>query len=804
MTFGAIPTASVLPSSYKPGHRWGPWFALALIFCPSLAAAQASDQANSKTQSSQTQQSSQFQPLRAGGVASLSADHQRWVGRMFYGDGNVDLIYESTRLRADHVVYNEDTEVAEAHGHVILDYMTQHIEADDARYEVRTGKGSFRHVRATFAVQRRPEPTLLSSPNPIYFEAEETERLDDQTYKVKHAWLTVCKPNRPTWKFYAPEATIVLQRSVHLENGNFRLYSIPVLYSPYATFPAEKDRTSGFLIPDPGHTSQKGYVLGDAFYWAPLDWADLTLGASYYSLRGWAQKGELRMRPWEHARLDVNYYGVIDRGLEEPGEPPLKQGGHEAQLLFTADLPDDWRAVADLDQLTSLTFRLAWFETFTQAVNSEVRNTAFLTKNFDGFSLDLAALSYENFLSATPATSVTLRTAPEARFSSVDRPLFSKLPLYFSFDAFTGAEHRGDTITPFSTPNFVERSEIAPSVTLPVHLGPWLDLAANFTFRSTYYGGQLQNGLYDAVGFFRNTEEMSVDMRLPVLERIWSSGDTKWKHTIEPYVNYNYVTGVNDFGRFVQFDEDETLTDTNEVEYGITQRILRRKSNGNAEEFITWKLAQKYYFDPTFGGALVPGQRNVFQATDSLTPFAFADEPRRLSPIVSDLTIEPGKHYDTEFIVNYDTQRNRTNVLGTLLKLKPYKESFLTVAQFSTLNLPLNPTTGTVVGTCLTLVGEAPGTCFQQRSNQIRAMGGYGDMNRRGWNATFGASYDFTEGAFQNQIAEFSYNGSCCGIGFEYRKFSFGSIRNENQYMGVFRIANLGSMGNLRRQEKIF
>jgi LPS-assembly protein len=97
-----------------------------------------------------------------------------------------------------------------------------------------------------------------------------------------------------------------------------------------------------------------------------------------------------------------------------------------------------------------------------------------------------------------------------------------------------------------------------------------------------------------------------------------------------------------------------------------------------------------------------------------------------------------------------------------------------------------------------------PPVNFSQRSNQVRALIGYGDLTRRGFNATIGASYDLTQGGFQNQIAEVSYNGSCCGIGFEYRKFSFGTIRNENQFMGVFRIANLGSLGNLRRQEKVF
>jgi LPS-assembly protein len=728
---------------------------------------------------------------QAGGEVTLEADRQGGqIGKQYHADGNVDLRYQNLRLRADHLEWNEETDVVAARGHVELDYMTQHVEAADARYELRTGRGTFHHVHATFALQRRPAPTLLISPNPLYFEAEEADRLDENTYRVRKAWLTVCDPEHPTWKFYAPLATIELQKSVHLENGNFRILSVPVLFLPYATFPAEKRRQSGFLIPEFGESSRKGLILGDSLYWAPFEWMDATIGSEYFSKRGWNQKGQLRMRPWENARLEADYFGVIDRGLEQTDAPPLPQGGHEAHLLFTTLLPENWRAVADLDQLSSLTFRLAWSETYTQAVNSEVRNAAFLTNNFRGFSLNFAALSYKNFLSATPQTSITLRTAPEARISSVDQAFFEKLPIYFSFDAFTGAVHRAETVTPFDTPNFVERTEFSPSVTVPFHWGPWLDVTPQFTFRSTYYGGQMQNQQFVDEGFFRNTEEFSLDIRPLAIERVWGSDDTKWKHAIEPDIVYRYVTGVNDFGRFIRFDEDETLTDTNEVEYGLTQRLYRRRAGGDAEELVTWRLIQKYFFDPSFGGALVPGQRNVFQTLDELTPFAFADEPRRFSPIVSDLTVELEKRYDVQFILNYDPQRNRMTAIGTLLKLKPYKESFLTLAHFSTLNLPLNP--------------PVPPPNFQQRSNQVRALFGYGDLTRRGLNLTFGASYDFTQQGFQNQIAEVSYNGSCCGLGFEYRKFSFGTIRNENQYLVTFRIANVGSAGNLRRPEKVF
>ena len=202
------------------------------------------------------------------------------------------------------------------------------------------------------------------------------------------------------------------------------------------------------------------------------------------------------------------HHGVVDRGLRESTERTINQGGHEARLLFTALLPDGWRAVADLDHLSSLTYRLAFSETYTQAVNSEVRNHAFLTNNFRGFSLNLAALSYQNYFSATTVTTpgneyVSLRTAPEVRFSSVDQAPWEQAAILFFVRCVFGRGAPLDNVTDFETPNFVERSEIAPSVTMPFHWGPWLGVTPTFTMRSTYYGGQVQNGSFVNVGLWR-------------------------------------------------------------------------------------------------------------------------------------------------------------------------------------------------------------------------------------------------------------------------------------------------------------
>jgi len=123
-----------------------------------------------------------------GGLVELEAKQQRKEDNIFFADGDVDLRYQSLRLRADHVEYNTATSEALARGHIRFDFSSQHLEADQASYNVRTGRGRFRRVRGTVQIQRRPNANVLITPNPLYFEAQEVERLDERTYKIHHAW----------------------------------------------------------------------------------------------------------------------------------------------------------------------------------------------------------------------------------------------------------------------------------------------------------------------------------------------------------------------------------------------------------------------------------------------------------------------------------------------------------------------------------------------------------------------------------------------------------------------------------------
>ena len=713
----------------------------------------------------------QSRPPAGQGVAELEADQQRKVGQVYYADGNVQIRYRGNRLLADHVEYHADTDQAILTGHVQFDNGTQHMKAERADYNMRTERGRFEQVTGSLRIERKENAQLLVTPNPLSFEASEVERLDENTYRIHHAKLTVCDPQRPTWTFEAKEATLRVNRGVALLDANFRLLRIPLFYLPYANVPNEKSRQSGFLMPEISKSSIKGTILGDAYYWAPTSWADTTLGAQMLSLRGWEENGNIRLLPSENTTISANYFGVEDR---------LGEGGHSLNVKLNTKLGGGWHVAADFNQLTSLTFQEVFSPTFSEAVNSEVNTTAFATNHFDGFSLNFGAHDYKNFLTAQPETSIDLRTAPEVRFDSVDRAPWKRLPFYWGFDTFSDAVHRSDPGE--ATDGFVNRSEFAPRVTIPLHWGGWLGVTPTYTFRSTFYGAQHMNGNIVDSGLWRNGGEFSVDLRPPSLDRVWQGLHAKWKHTIEPDIVYNYVTGVNDFTRFIRVDQDDTLSDTNEVQYSITQRLFRRSSAGSTDEIASWTLLQKYYFDPTFGGALVPGERNVLQALYSVTPFAFADQARRLSPLVSDLKVTPGGKYDAEFRIDYDPQRMRLTTAETLVKMHPYGNFQVSVADYA-----IDAT-----------------DVLQPRSSQIRALFGYGEMNKKGWNASAGFSYDWRQGVAEDELVEGGYNGSCCGFAFGYQRLALGSIRNENQYRFSLIIANIGTFGNLRRQGPVF
>jgi LPS-assembly protein len=756
------------------------------------------------------------QPLPSEEV-TIKADVQEKIHDVYHLRGNVDIFYRNYEIKADEITYNQTTGEITAEGHLVFNGGPNdlHLSATHGSYNVKSDYGKFFDVVGSTGARVRGSHVVLTSSNPFSFRGKIVEKSGRDRIIVHQGVVTSCKLLDPKWTFNSEKADIVLGENAKLYHSTFRIEHIPLFYFPFATLPVEKiARQSGFLIPNIGQSSRKGFILGEGFYWAINRSMDATIGAEYWSKRGWAQHGEFRARPTETSNADLKVFSVQDRGI---GNPKQRQGGEEATLTADTLLKHGIRGVTDIDYLSSYVFRLAFAETFTQAVNSEVKSIAFFSKSQDGYFFNLMGSRYQNYESTNPGDLITILHAPSLDLSSVDRQI-SHTPIVWAYDtSLQGvARHEPD----FNTGTLVGRYDIYPRAAAPLHWKGW-NFRPEVGLRDTYYTERLVPGpttigtaLSDAIN--RRALEVSFDIVPPALARVFDKPvfDHKIKHVIEPRIRYNYTNGIDNFNRIIRFDATDILSNTNEIEYSLTNRLFaksrhaeecgtevditeaapvaktsKQKCGSGARELLTWELAQKYYFDPTFGNALVPGRPNIFTTTEELTGFAFLTGYRHFSPIVSRLRVRAAENTDVEWHLDYDPKASHINA-STALVTQHFGDYFVGGSQA----FVLEPST-TVNGTQV-----LPPVQF----NQFRWLVGYGNPNKRGLSAAANIGFDVTSKFLQYSAIQASYNWDCCGFSVEYRRLALGQVRNENQYRFALSLTNLGTFGTLRRQERLF
>jgi LPS-assembly protein len=805
---------------------------------------------------------------------TICAIEQEKIGDIYKLHGNAEIHYHSYILRADEVTYNSDSGEATANGHFTLDGgpNDDHIKASHGTYNLTAETGRFYDVTGTTGLVFHGNRVMLTSTAPFAFTGKVVEKPSPDHYMVYDGTITTCELPHPKWQFRARKVYVDVGGNATIHHSTFWLEGFPVFYFPYATHPVAREaRETGFLIPTIGRSSTNGNEVGDTFYWAINRTMDANVGAEYFSKRGWSQRGEFRARPSETSYIDLNFFGVVDRGIEiqtstapgcstqSPCEQVLREGGQEARLTAEGNW-QGFRAVSNIDYLSSFLFRLAFSDSFTQAVNSEVKSQVFLSKAVDGYSLSGMVERYQDFFQSLNADGtltnppafddIRILHAPSLDASSVDRAL-GHSPFFWSFDVSLAGLARSEP--GFQTSNLLGRFDFNPEISLPLQFGGW-SLRPSLTLHETFYSQRFVNGqsLRDPTN--RQALETSVELRPPVLEKVFDREflGRKWKHVIEPRAVYRLVTGVNDFANVLHFDERDILSNTHEVEYGFVTRLYAKRSSpptasqtaktpdcdtlmtglavGSAapeqtvpwqhfssldhqpcapgaevREIVTWEISQKYFLDPTFGGALVTGQRNVFTTTEDLTGIAFATEPRHLSPLVSRLRIATSSHTDTEWDLDYDFQLGRMNASTLLVNynLGPFTvgggDAFLQIPQ------PVTTTSTTTVqseGQCSPVTSTTPqATCKFQ---QFRVALGYGSLTRRGFSAASSFGFDAELRQLQFATAQTTYNWDCCGMTLEYRRYAIANVRNENLFRFTFTLANIGSLGNLRRQERLY
>jgi LPS-assembly protein len=745
--------------------------------------------------------------------------------RIFVYEGNVDARIGAYRLQADKVTVYQASNRVVAEGNVVFDQEPgQRITGARAEWNYRTKLGFF--LNSTGFTNQTQDGTI------IYFTADSVEKVSLDTIVVVNAEITACgDDNVPKWSFNAGRASIKRNDRVRIHQPSFRVKRVPLIWLPFASISIKRrDRASGFLTPTFSGSGDKGFRLSNAYYQTLGRSADATLRADIYTQRGVGVGLDLRTRANSRSALNLGFYAVKDRifGPKEGPDTP-DQGGSVFYIDGVHYFPNGFTAAADVNITSSLAFRQVFSDEVQQAISPEERSQIFINKNFDDYSFNVLARSQVTSLLNSrirlrQLPSITLDKRPSAlRF-------FERLPVYFSFEGGMEGVSRKETVEdlalfrqevggePVITPSIVQRLDLHPRFSLPVDFAGW-SVTATAGLRATYYSNSIDpiTRLILSRDVVRGYGEFELDVRPPALARNFRRNGSFWfRHVIEPYFIYRKIEGISNFERIIRVDLTDAIADTSEIEYGITNRFFTRRStenvsgsstrngtNGNGSttttrsplstqpyEALTITLRGKYFFDPYFGGALIPGRRNQFYPINTFSGFSYGGVPRRFSPINIEGRYRPQRDLFVDLRTDLDVQRFGLRSLAVAFGYnRPLVQIFQTF--YYTRAIRLVPSLQQFADAR----GLEPGTL---RGSQWSPSLFLGNQNR----GLFGGAsffFDFQDKPDQQSTLVSStftlgYGFDCCAVTFQHYSFDVG-LRNENRFVFSFRLNGIGTFG---------
>lgn len=667
--------------------------------------------------------------------------------------GNVKIYYQDVTLACDEVLYNGQTMDLVARGNVIVDQGPSRFTADELYYNLRTKTGLF--LNATGFV------------SPMYtFSGRTIEKLDETRYRVDRAVFTTCEDDTkyPPWSFHLRRALLEVEGYGRFTSSAVKVQGVPVFYLPYMVWPIKQDRAPGLLVPGFGYSDRLGTYIGLPVYF-PLgrSW-DTTFTFEYFSKGFYGVDNELRWAPLADTAGELDLYTIYDRDNAE--WQWRVNGRHEQADVF------GFRLQAQLENLSDPDFFQDFDRTFEANTRRDVYSYLFLTRGWGPYSLNLSADLRRTFFNYPPTNETydtILARLPEAelrvrstRLANTDLywNLISSVNL-FSVDKRNPEDVRRDTGL-FGT---YWRGDVFPTLNYTLPGPPWLTVTPRLGGRYTYYTARYSepDPDYGRIEYLDEPIDRyyvagGVDIGGPSISRVFSTprwGFSKFKHLIEPRIEYVYLQGTDDTTQIPVADEVDSTPIDNRVRLILSNQLFGRSEKSvSSMELAAFELFQEYSFS-----------RPLSFGRDGATS--------GWAPLVASLRVTPSPGTGLDARARFDwLNRNivSTSLTGTgrtgfgSLSLTWY-EGFI-------------PTTG------------------ERSSSQVRTLINF---LKPGFPLTAGVhiAYDIENEEIQQQRYQIGWKGSCWGISAEYRDLKIGLYPTQD-FRIIIELKGIGGLPEIR------
>lgn len=250
----------------------------------------------------------------------IESDEGDFVRPLSIFSGNVRVTRGNQQLQTGLLKYNID----EKHLQLPepLEYRDSGIllRADSAEYGLEEESGVFQRV----------DYQIYSNNSKGHAERAEVTR--GNQLSMDGVEYTTCQGDDPDWQIIAKNITVNAETGRGTaRNAKLEIKGIPVLYSPWLSFPIDDRRQTGLLYPSAGTSNDNGFDFSIPWYWNIAPNQDLTLTPRWITDRGFMLGTEYRymtartmnsidlkfladddMTGEDRYHYKVNHYGAIN------------------------------------------------------------------------------------------------------------------------------------------------------------------------------------------------------------------------------------------------------------------------------------------------------------------------------------------------------------------------------------------------------------------------------------------------------------------------------------------------------------
>ncbi|MBL0209698.1 MAG: LPS-assembly protein LptD [Holophagaceae bacterium] len=542
---------------------------------------------------------------------------------------------EEVLLLADRIRYEPATGQLTAEGHIRLEAPDLRLRCDrlsmDWKHQVGEARGLELEIPPDWAL--RSDSVNFTTLKHWDFKAVE---------------LSPCPQEEPGWRARLSELKLDLDGFATLRHARVIVGHVPLLYVPWAIYPAKAQRSSGLLPPLLGYSGRLGATVGLSYFQTLGDSSDLTFSPQYFSKQGvlWGLESRWNPEPTHQGSFQGQF--INERSSDE------RRSRFSFKEVWQRE--DGWQLTADINQASDSLIDADYGRGPGQLGTRPFDSAFYLGKSFQWASFAFTAQEQRSFF------------LPDDPFFRTDFPSSLKRQVLPQVEARLFPIPLGDFYLDGSWRTSrlsykIQTGEDDPEGRytwgrddgfLRVHgrLGQWGPFRADAQLlaRYTRYGATLKEAVFDpnsgasgtsldpainsAFDPFRAEgdsakryfDSIKVQLSGPQAGRTFTGlsafgyhGDIR--HVVEPFLALTQNSKFGLAGKLPRFDEvdaqpgvDGSAMGERSAEIGIKQHFLGRQGAGmDFADLVRFRLSIKYHFSP-----ILLGDGRIKKGFDSL------------------------------------------------------------------------------------------------------------------------------------------------------------------------------------------